>query len=194
MKHLLFWSGGIDSTAVLKWRLEQGHHVLAHHVEMRTCERRHEAELHAVAALKPHFASYGPNFEFRKSMIEMDFGNAPLRDMAVLGVIGAAMARADRTIDRVEYGHCSEESSRNSWTRAIFKAVAPELPADILYVTAEISFKNQSKAEHMRYLGREIVDKTWACRRPLYGDDGPIACGGCFACHRMRQMKRELGW
>ena len=186
MKVVVLWSGGVESTSVLLWALQQpGMDVHAHFVELHNQERRHLCERRAINALRPMLQQHG-EFTFGRSAVAVMDGNATAIDAELLYPIGRVVMR-HLEAERVLRGWCAEDewmrcqgAAPMRWRgpRKRFEHIANAALGEGADVIAPwLPMYAQTKAWHWATLGA-MAKHTWSCRRPV----GEAPCGICHSC------------
>ena len=189
---LVMLSGGIDSVYTLvKLLRETDDIVLAHHVDMINEEGRWQVERAACREIVSYCQKTYRSFEYSESGVD----HRGLRffgfDMVTVGFEAGLVAHAyhDATgalPDRWAIGSCLEEGSNSDrWVHvlACFEANCFPLPPPPFFSLPVIS-----KKEEMDYLGRELLELAWTCRRPVKSGTGYIECGVCKTCKLMTEI------
>lgn len=193
MRIMFMWSGGVESTSMVKRYLETTEHeVFTHYVRMNSREGRMAYEDAAVERLLPLLQAIRP-FNHSSSTLELIGGKGLAWDFQVLYPIGLVAMRHFRC-EQVNRGLCQEDNwhrqegmapLRNPFGNGEHRhatlrkaclhmlqgsetldSVAPFLPE-----------YEWPKAKHWQNLG-ELAPLTWSCRRPVAGR----TCGRCHAC------------
>lgn len=191
VKKLLMWSGGVESTSLLKNLLtETQDEIFAHHIRMTNPEGRKDIELHAISVLYPKLAAIRP-FSLSYTDLSICNGKALPNDIKVVGPIGVAA---------MEYHGCevmmTSYSQEDYYARSFLDGVSITLPRpsdDHRYywnerrkLIAAVAGKDVhpyhesydwTKKQHMEYLG-DLLQYTHSCRRPVNG----TPCGKCHSC------------
>ena len=203
---MIMWSGGVESTSLLKWYLENtSDEIFAHWVKMNNHEQdRMPYEERAIKTLLPLLSDIRP---FDYSMSEADVSADHLMDYAIQYPLGA-LAMLQHQCQELYRGCCAEDQwSRNfyqtypimkkelrltkgeSLERVILNAaetIKPFLPPGVkiedIIIIHEISY--WPKTKHIQYLG-ELFKYTWSCRKPINGK----VCGECHSC-----LERNIGF
>lgn len=188
MRILLQWSGGVESTSLLQFFLQNSRHeVVAHYVRMITNENRWPQEDLAIAMLKPHLRTIRP-FQFSVSELSLISGQGLGEDAQLQFPISLIAARHHR-VDRIYRAYCLEDD----WFRYrdLITVVKRETVNDHHKILSGFLYKHEvleslcpphplnrmSKAWHWRHLG-DLANLTWSCRRPVKD----AACGRCHSC------------
>ena len=202
-KILCMYSGGLDSAGAL-WELLTNpkyadYTILVHHIHILNHERRAYAEKAAVEATlaqlrklvkKPFFYS-DSNIDF--SCLPFP-SNLPF-DTDIYGFIGANLAIIDQTIKYIASGSTLSDS-QDSINNTNFN-LRRDAIMDALFVGRNFTrqfemlypVKHLSKQQIYQMLPRDIVDKTWSCRRPQYINSTAQICGKCHACLAILQFR-----
>ncbi len=200
---LILWSGGIDSTAYLKWYLENTtHNIVAHHVfySLTNNQQRQQKEREAIAKLLPKLQEIR-KFTYVESVLAYDT-NSVLLDVDILTTFSIPIAVkyqcakmvigfvSDIRHEQIVYvakhithlnkiAECLYEVSGkiNGWK------VIPQLHLPEFYGT---------KQKYIDTLDDLLLD-TWWCRgvpdekgRIILGDK---PCGKCMTC---KHVERSL--
>lgn len=196
MRIMILWSGGIESTSLLKNALETSDDdVVAHHIRMHNPERRMDAELSAIAALAPELHMIR-QFEYTHSEVSVCMGEAHPMDYEVqypLGLIAMRHMRCQRLfragcaeddwdhwgepdgtqhVRKVAGGPGASHRRRAETLRALLRE-----GEDPHVIAPYLDFYQKKKAWHCKYLG-DLLPLTWSCRKPR--DVKP--CGICHSC------------
>lgn len=192
MKALVLWSGGVESTSLLKWVLERTHwDIAAHHVRLHTGENRHHAEYDAIFNLHPRLKEIR-SFDLSTSYLELVEGRGTAPDYALLYPIGlAAMGR--HSADVMLRGWCREDDRNGEpgpegrWAQqleSLQAAVGHRLNAKTL--CPWVNPNGWTKREHLSYLG-DLANLTHSCRTPRHGRP----CGECHTCQILADIRRN---
>ena len=194
---LILWSGGIDSTAVLKSYLEKtDFEIVALKINYQTLNRskfRINKEIKAIDELLPKLLKIR-NFEFKKIFLSiphstpgvdvMNFGNISIYAAAAFGcseiIIGFV---SDIRKNQIEYiihsinklnkiSSILCESNKNIWK------VLPKFNIPVYLDT---------KKNYIESLGLLVKD-CWFCREPEKAGE----TNGCGKCHSCLHVKRSL--
>lgn len=191
MKVLILWSGGVESTSLLKQYLsETQDEIFAHYIRMVNPEGRLQSENQAVIELFPLLSKIR-SFNLSFSDISICGGKALPNDIKVIGPIG---------VIAMEYHGCelmmTSYSQEDYFARSFLDGVSITLPRpsdDHRYywnerrkLIAAVAGKDVhpyhhsydwTKKQHMDYLG-DLLQHTHSCRRPVTGK----LCGKCHSC------------
>lgn len=200
MRVMVLWSGGVESTSLLKWVLENTDwQVHAHHVRMNNSERRESMEDRALHDLLPRLSTLRKFSGLSYSDASVCRGHVVPPDYWLLYPIGAAVAR-HKGCDALLRGWCSEDD----WTRHAdptgkllrlelahgrgqfgrwreqLRVLEPFIPdgARLHDYCPWLEPHTWAKAQHVAHLG-DWARHTWSCRRPK----ASRPCGECFSCH-----------
>ena len=189
MRILVLWSGGVESTSLLKHLLsETDHEVVAHYVKMINPEHRVTAEVEAIQKLLPRLQQIR-HFTYSESEISVCGGRALPLDYTLHYPIAVA-AMVYHKCHKIFRGACAEDE----WMRMKDKTVVnlnPELPGTAYKEKAKIvetitgrsdlspylDRYGQPKSWHWNYLG-DLAELTWSCRTPKENEE----CGTCHSC------------
>lgn len=180
---LVLFSGGIESTSLLKYLLLNTTDVIsAVHVYAPNSVNRAEVEAEAVNNLYPHLCNIR---EFSLDHICVDIP-WDTRDAELHSGLIPAMMKGTRS-SQFYRGLCREDWDTGThdhgkrrligrqvagWmgNEAMWETISPDLPH--LWLT---------KQQHMDYLG-DLVPLTWSCLTPIHPCGVPIPCGRCSTC------------
>lgn len=191
---MVLWSGGVESTSLLKTLLETTDDaIVAHHLEHDNPEQRADNERTAIHILKPHLRRIR-DFKMSYSSVSLCEGAAMPMDWHVdypLGLIAAAhehctqLYRAGCAEDEFErvfangkftYNIINDPPGlRHQQRAANFQYMLGKMSSD--QVMPWLPTYANSKAWHINNLGH-LAKFTWSCRRPNHGKQ----CGTCHSC------------
>lgn len=189
------WSGGVESTSMLKKLLEADEGlVCAHRLILKNSENRHEAETAAIQRLMPELRKIR-GFYYSESTVELAWGRGIIWDYAMWVPI-AMMAMRHHRCQYIVRGRCREDdwlrvwqgdsyryirySTDHSWKRQldIVRALAdPHEKVETL--SPYLHDYSQPKALHWQRLGH-LAELTHSCRKPM---NGVTPCMKCHACN-----------
>jgi 7-cyano-7-deazaguanine synthase in queuosine biosynthesis len=180
---LISWSGGVESTSVLKYFLERTEFPIVSHFIVRISpENRNELEQKAVQTLEPLLKRIRP-FETSISYVSLDSGSALPMDYEVEIPLSLLVAR-HRNCSNVLRGNCLEDNKRARYSpkedfdSKVSLGQGFVFNRDIKQVIPYIHcLYDEPKRWHIRNLG-ELFQHTWSCRRPVSGEE----CGTCHSC------------
>lgn len=208
MRAMVLWSGGVESTSLLKWVLTNTDwQVHAHHVRMNNSEGRESMEDRALHDLLPRLSTLRKFAGVSYSDVSVCRGHVVPPDYWLLYPIGAAVAQA-KNCDILLRGWCSEDD----WLRHVdpagrhtrlelthgrgqagrwnmqLDALRPFAPAgvDVHTFCPWLEPHTWAKAQHVANLG-DWARMTWSCRRPKANRP----CGECFSCHAREAAMRS---
>lgn len=189
---MVAFSGGIDSTYILAHLLrETDDIVIAHHVHMVNAERRWEREAEACAKITKYLTDHYRPFHSTESTVERrsmeSFGWDLMTVAAEIGATyGHAASLANVPPSVCFFGLCTDEpAERETWLDRILHSVS--LGEGPRYLQHDAI----SKVDQMRYMGRELSDMCWTCRRPTISQR---ECSRCMTCELVNGARSELGW
>ena len=199
-KILILWSGGIDSTAVLKWYLENTDiEVVAMKIEYITLSistQRISKEMEAISKLLPKLQKIRTfRFELMKVNIPnyasggdvLQFGTLSILPAHGFGceeiVISFTSDYRDanhKTVDKQlirlnDISRILTEGNKNIWK------FQPKFILNPFY---------NPKYIYIKYLGEMVVD-TWFCRNP-WDSDNLNGCGECDSCLHVKRSIPQL--
>lgn len=186
------WSGGVESTAMLKHYLETTEHeVFAHYIRHNSREGRMVHEDAAVAALRPLLERIRP-FHYSTSALELVGGQGLAWDFQVMYPIALVAMRHFRC-EQINRGLCQEDNWHRQGARyyrnpfgggahrhhTLRQALAHMMQGTETLDTVAPMLPEYEwpKARHWASLG-ELAPLTWSCRRPANG----VPCGKCHSC------------
>ena len=183
VKVLILWSGGIDSTAILKFHLEQTNcEVHAHHVKLLNRGGMVNKQLNAINNIEPMLQKIKP-FEFTTST---QYASV-LGDVFICLVDGMRIAYQEE-YDEVAVGFTksdndTEDSPKN--LKTLYQMVDACNENDV-YTKHKIKLttplKKFTKEKCWKLLGNEIQKNVWWCREEEI-------CGECFQCKEMEEIR-----
>jgi len=191
VRRLILWSGGVESTSLLKQYLsETSDDIFAHYIRMVNPEGRLASENQAVITLTPLLRDIRP-FNLSFSDISICSGKALPNDIKVLMMIGSAAfyyhqcdtmyvgcSFEDRDIRTTVNGVHTVIKRPDTWWNDFQSLLQPLLKPE--HSAKDILPYHPSgdwpKKQHMEYLG-ELLQYTHSCRRPEKG-----LCGKCHSC------------
>lgn len=203
MRVMVLWSGGVESTSLMKHLLQETKfQVHAHFIRFKNPEGRLELEALAIEKLTPMLQAIRP-FEYSESEVSICDGKGLPWDYSIHYTIGVAAMRCHNCVQLLRAG-CVEDEwihvlSRDSEGQRQHKLVsggpvlgdlhkrrAKILEHNIVGATSEevapwLDFYMHTKGWHMQYLG-ELAKLTWSCRTPENGAE----CGTCHTCLEMK--------
>ena len=183
-KVLVLWSGGVDSTTLLKFHLEQSDcEVHAHHIKLLDRGGMINKQLDAVQSIEPMLQKIRP-FNLTESV----------QYASVLGDVFICLVDGMRIAYRKEYDEVAvgftktdesdEDSPKN--LKTLYSVVEACNENDV-YTNHKIKLttpiKNFTKEMCWDRLGKELQEKVWWCR------EGEI-CGKCFQCREMDKINK----
>lgn len=212
---LIMLSGGIDSTFLLAQALRETEDlVLVHHVHLINLEGRHRAEAHACKNIVEYCRRNYRDFVYTESTVDRSGLYAMGYDVITVAS-EAGIAATNHLLEtggmadfwmlgfNLEEAHDAEEENDEvglsaSGDQAAQRPATNRLPY-ILAAIAATCFPNappkylrpilQPKRELMDYMGQDLVDLCWTCRRPVRTDQGFHECGECKTCKLMISIR-----
>jgi len=176
MRVQIMWSGGVESTSLLKWFLENTNdHIFAHNVELQNWEGRLNYEQRAMDTLEPRLQAIRP-FRVIRSSCSIGNGRVCPEDMHIIFPYGLWTHR-HYNMDVSYRAHCLEDAER---LRGHEHQVG--WLDKFLYEGEVNPFQYHEnykwrKRQHWEYLG-DLAPLTWSCRVPK---DCKV-CGTCHSC------------
>lgn len=193
-RHFIVWSGGVESTSLLKWLLENTDEpVIAHRIIFHNPEGRNVNETMAVDKLLVQLKKIR-NFKYETSEVSICNGKALPKDKMIYNTVGI-MAMNYHGYNKFWKGNCAEDVYVRSYKNGILDYELQESLEYIYVKRAEIikhllpeglvfeevlefpKIALNPKAWHMSYLG-ELAELTWSCRTPKNYQE----CGKCHSC------------
>lgn len=201
---MVLWSGGVESTSLLKYLLKNAVvPVVAHHIRHFNPDGRVDAEDAAIAKLSPKLRNIR-DFEYSSSELSICKGLAFGMDYAVQYPIGLIAMRyhhccrlfragcleddwdkANMPNGRYVYKRESDVPGFSHERRATSLAGLLRPGEEPSQIAPYLQFYSHPKAWHWTYLG-ELAELTWSCRKPTR--DG-LECGVCHACKERAAAK-----
>lgn len=190
---LVMLSGGVDSVYTLvKLLRETNDEVLAHHVHLVNIEQRHKVEAERCRSIIDICKREIRDVSYSESAIDHRGMRFFGYDMVTIGFEAGIVAHSywlarDRMVDRWTVGTCAEDGSNpDRWRHVLACCAANCFPHE---PPAFLDMPYVSKAEEMAYLPLDVLDLTWACRRPIRDGDAFRECGQCETCKLMEQVR-----
>lgn len=212
---LIMFSGGIDSTYLLTHYLRETQDtILVHHVNLINLEGRHRAEAAACAQIIAYCQTNYRDFLYSESTVDrsgfqamgydvitvaseggiaatnyyLQTGKMP--DFWMLGlneeevqILGQTTAEQPYTNGEPTVSQKPSSSRLNFILAAMAASCYPNAPPKYLRPVT------RPKRELMDYLGQELVDLCWTCRRPVKTPNGFEECGTCQTCELMKAIR-----
>lgn len=201
MTTLVFLSGGIDSTAALKYILtEEWDDVLVHHYEIITNEHyyRHVPQKKAVYNIVPYMRRKFRYFEFTESKFDLRQIAVDPVEMFICYAMAGLIAHnkyyppKGDLITKFVVGECLEEIIPDGriefFRKHLIKAAAWKTPAPKCYIPT----KSWAKVKNIEYIGSELFKMTWACTTPIKENNKYIECEGCYSCKMKQEAIRRI--
>jgi len=202
---LLMFSGGLDSTYVLKKFLTETDGVICvHHIHLANPDRRGEAETKACQAIIDYCKANYRTFFYSESNIDRTgmTGFFGFDVMTVSFEAGIAAVNFKNTMGVMPtewyFGECLEDldspyqkmKNRAHCLRSAMQAGCwPEKPPQLKTIPWP------TKLQTMQYLAPDLVDMCWTCRNPrssITGRYGFRECGRCHTCKMVDSTRRDL--
>lgn len=202
MKQMVLWSGGVESTSLLKQLLtDTDDQIFAHYIKLHNPEWvRTEYEQKAIQDLSPLLTAIRP-FHYSESEISIFDGTCWPHDGEVQYAIGIMAAKHVRS-DRLHRAHCLEDSylgrvdgkggfiyeqpkqqsdrfkNQIEWARPFLRnPIGNWSPPPVEEMCPYMDCYNWPKAKHIEYLG-DMFQYTHTCRMPVNGK----ICNVCLSC------------
>jgi 7-cyano-7-deazaguanine synthase in queuosine biosynthesis len=183
---LILWSGGVESTSLLKHFLESTEsEVIAVHIHCPNFVGRSHLELGAVQRLEPRLQAIRP---FRLDRVNLEFPVTPIDAEVFMTTIPALVYAYKPTF--FLRGQCAEDWANNNpfnpkvlgkfvwdWVQRRNFGTTWEHPEALSPTTHP--WLHLTKKQHMEFLG-DLVDGTWSCLAPVHG----WPCGKCPSCEQ----------
>lgn len=186
----ILWSGGIDSTAVLKWYLENTDlQIVAIHYNLGNSKRnkletQQVKELYTILNEIRTFQIVYPTFKYNSNK-KNTLGD--VHNYAFNSIILAMILE----LDEVVIGYVSDiRTNQKKYIENSLRLI--NLASGIFYLSQESFLEKQvvynypqclnTKAEYIKILGN-LIDKVWYCRNPI--DKTP--CGKCHTCKHVEK-------
>jgi len=203
---LVSWSGGIDSTSCLWQLLRDGEKVLAHHVVLKTPEKRWRMESKAIAAQREWFRKQGYGFVYHETGYDYGTVRRFTRDINItafiaghilIGYPGVMQAVVSSSADdERRLGRNPGTQSRRRmltelmagcWTAKERDGQTVLVPTKrrLEWLTPNIA---KPKAQVMAEMPPDLLALCWYCRRP----QGTRPCGKCRTCREVESARRRM--
>lgn len=205
MIRIVMLSGGADSVGLLVKSLENNDDLIhVHHIVLKTCENRWQAENEAVEKIVEYCRDYYRPFGFSASTYEFpSFGIGYTgMDLITTCFIGSNVVRAVQnqflfshnvlpdaelsigfTSDDIEPGTDWNTTIRRIQADKIFEAQFMDYEntkPKIVYPTIDLS-----QQELYGCIPEGLKYYTFSCRNPVYLNGYPIPCGMCHSCQKV---------
>ncbi len=188
MISLVMLSGGLDSAySLVRLLSETDDEVLVHHIHLMTSTNRHDVELEAVAKIVKYCHENIREFSYTQTAIDHRKMAAHGYDMVSAGFEAGVIAASyhlttQKNIDRWIVGLAEDDiiprhRFKDGQDCCDFNCQTGNAPE--LYMYQQIN--PQAEAD---YLGSDLFDMTWSCRKPKFVEDKPEPCTECLACLR----------
>lgn len=184
-KSLILFSGGVDSSALLKKMLtETDDEMVVLHIQLKNHLNRWQPEYKAVQKLIPHFKKNYRDFLYKELSVEYYSYKDRMFDPYMVSFFASHVA-ADEQVDRILVGMILEDITFFSGAHRI--PIERRLRAETnrafgTEATWEYPFEHISKGEIYKYLTDEEYQMTFSCRNPK----GEKTCGECEACTEIK--------
>lgn len=193
----MFFSGGLDSTALLVRMLRQTDEPLyVHRIVLKTNDGRQPAESVAVAKLIPLIQYQNRHFKFSSSVQDYrDIGRFNIYDQHIVRWTAAQFCRANAGITKIIWGKCKDDEVEDHFERIeqsnkIFEAcVAPYYPPSWEAPNGEMTKKEE--IAYLRLQMPELLDHIHYCRYP-HSIPPYWNCEKCRTCLQMEAADVDL--
>jgi hypothetical protein len=207
---VVMFSGGIDSTAVLKRLLvETDKNIFAHHIHIISGEgegKFYTSETAAVNQIIPYMKNNYRDFNYSESKVDIEemcslIGYFPrlikeriwarhssggtlggfIHDIKICAYMGSILAHL---IDAIEM--YSGDSYNTGYAEEL--EGCDKISEGVWHPHKPVMFNrmtgNETKIDNINYLEKELLDMTWGCRKPQ-GETWPYTvCNDCATCDR----------
>jgi len=202
-KICIAWSGGCDSTSVLKQYLDKtDYEIIAVHVDFKNSNHavRNERELETIKTLLPVFQEIRP-FEFYQCTIHTPFIKGLDVSIFFLPIYGVAYQKkcSEIVLSYIKDFHGNilvhkkgikilNDAINNMATVFYnlnnYKRKSPKFvtPMDGIFDT---------KKNYIKYIP-ELLDTVWWCRNPHDVEPGERGCGYCYSCVHVKEALTEI--
>ena len=200
---MILWSGGVDSTAVLKLYLEKTKvDIVAVHFNQvfHNNLRRNKFEQSAVDAIEPELQKIR---RFTMITVKVNF-NSDLycRDMVLLPSMAIPLAYT-HDCKKIVIGYVSDSREHNTQVHHIQlnNSLLNKISRQFYLSSRWDWIPKFDKAQKNVFGSKEYYigaienyfDKTWFCRRPDLTKDGEIGCGKCHTCkHVILSLRNRI--
>ena len=196
MKVLILWSGGLDSTSVLKYYLEQtDFEIVTLNVRylMKNNRSRQDLENESIKKLLPELLKIR-KFKHLQSTLELDIITM-FMDVYTIGVHCFNISIAE-SCNEIVFGFVEDvrpgnielhtETCRdlNKMIEIFFNMHKKRSPIFKVLPVFVMSKFVTNKKEYIKNLGN-LMELTWSCRDPK--DNQP--CGNCTPCKHIKMSK-----
>lgn len=210
---LILFSGGIDSTYLLAQILRETEDpVIAHHVHLINREKRHNAEAKACKQIVEYCRANYRDFRFTESTVDRSNFRTMGYDVITVAAEGG-IAASNYLLDTGQMpdfwmlGLNEEEAQALEDTKVTgSKTTTLQKPSQsrlnyLLAAMAASCYPNappkylrpiiKPKRELMEYMGQDLVNLCWTCRRPIETNGEFTECGECITCKLMLSIKSQ---
>ncbi len=198
-KFLVAWSGGLDSTAVLYWAINEidNGDLLVKHIQLINRENRHQAEWAAIQRILPLMKKYR-NFDLSVSTLDVTidtiFNKMTDHFYCFPIIFGTAINHYSKNIQIIIILGYHNVYNIPIYIKQSIKYMKKYHPRNIKvnHINSEILMPlyNESKYISCNILPYEIAIQTHSCRIPIKSQSGLwLNCGKCIPCKKMKLKK-----
>jgi 7-cyano-7-deazaguanine synthase in queuosine biosynthesis len=196
-KILCMFSGGVDSTGVLYFLLNDekyiNYDIHVHFIKIINRENRYEAETIAVRSCIEWFGKHSREFLYSENIVEFSFLKRSFPwDVDIINFVTAEIVAnlgfdyefrsVGRTkTDTLSYSGVPDYEQANKIVDVILEGYNKKIERIFPVI-------DMTKKEIWDMLPKELRTKTWSCRTPILKDNNYIPCNNCHTC---KQLKEE---
>jgi 2OG-Fe(II) oxygenase superfamily len=198
LKAMIMYSGGADSTALVKGLLEAtDHEIFLHHVVIKNAEHREEYQLRMVEKQLAHLREHSRPFEYFSSAYEMHSGLGGGLDMTLALFMGGRYCVSKGNVfSTIWTGHINTPASDLTVAAAVLNSLFINSARRPLWLIPFQDVLEASTAKQDIYasLGETLLGMTVSCRKPQKKGGQFFVCGTCHACNTRRQALEKMNW
>lgn len=206
---LLLFSGGADSTLLLKWQLTDSNCDVLY-IDGNQCPRKMAAETVARERIIDELLTSTEHrvrtqYDLREKM-RLPHSEVTAWQQLMPWLVGAALTIDPQRHSQLQIGYIMGDDMAGNLDRvtkawdALVQAVVGErwdsqqgrfVEADIPVV---FRLRYMRKSRIYDELGEKLLDLTWTCELPAEGRSGPVPCNRCSGCEtRFNAMRKFKG-
>lgn len=205
---LLMLSGGIDSAFCMWQALSKGRRLHVHHINLDTAEGRLVVEKRATQRiLEWHRARGLSNFTYTESTIRLSRALRTPYDRTWYATMAGVVFMTERGLRHMIHPRHKDGLYVRAGQSVEAKArqADREISGHIQLVTGrrpviEMPMLELTKAEIIQQMPRDLLSRTWYCRRPKGGGINALSCHRshmpqarwCPACRQVAPVLRQL--
>lgn len=185
--YLASLSGGADSAWAVRHMLEQGHRIVAHHLQLRTgaTDARWRAELSAARGIVAALRGLGHELPYHESVVDLrphDGALPPMAPTLADHVLAArdivGLVRGNARHDWA--GRLDDYRRRRAHRDAVWRALLGGRAVPIVDPA-----EDRGRAAMWRDMPEALRMSTISCRSPRAEDGRWVQCGTCTPCRQL---------